>query len=139
MWAARVSMLALLGAFACDVSQAQARDRGDKAYTIACSLAAHLDIPACGELPSGKACGNERQKKSLKSNDPATLTFVNRSKDTLKLYWLDFDGYRKLYNTLKPGDQLDQPTFYRHNWIVLASNGACLGVFSPPPKSIAFY
>lgn len=48
----------------------------------------------------------------------ASLNFINRSGQTLKVYWLDSSGKRVLYKTLKPQQGYTQLTFLTHPWLI---------------------
>jgi hypothetical protein len=60
----------------------------------------------------------EKGIKSLESTIPAALKLVNRSKQTVKIYWIDYKGKRKLHATLQPGETFDSDTFVTHPWLV---------------------
>jgi eukaryotic-like serine/threonine-protein kinase len=45
------------------------------------------------------------------------------------LFWLDFDGNRKLYVKLKPGGSQRMETYVGDYWLVADSSGSCIGVF----------
>jgi membrane associated rhomboid family serine protease len=56
-----------------------------------------------------------------------TITFVNKSKKPVALYWLDYEGYARLYDLLSPGDSQEQQTYFGFPWcIVDISSGAAL-------------
>ncbi len=56
----------------------------------------------------------EKGIKSVTGDVAATIEFVNASGKTVKVYWLDYDGRRKLYQTLAAGDSYEQQTFLTH-------------------------
>lgn len=45
-------------------------------------------------------------------------SFVNRSTETLKFIWLDFDGNPQQYHIVRPGRKYHVYTFNTHQWIV---------------------
>lgn len=59
---------------------------------------------------------------SLPGGRRTKLTFINRSKDTMTLLWIDTDGIPHDYHHLKPGESWIQNTYSGHLWRVL-SNG----------------
>ena len=88
-----------------------------------------LAVGLCGSQVDARAasCAQEPFLRSESGRFPVTVTFVNRTKDDVRLWWLDYTGQRKLYATLKPGSIERRPTFYTHPWIVTtAKNGECL-------------
>jgi len=89
--------------------------------------------------------------KSLNSNDPTFISFVNKSSRNAKAWWLNFSGKPVSYGDIKPGKTLKMNTYlskYRrtsnlsgllldfvplkqvfltaHPWIFRASDGAKL-------------
>jgi von Hippel-Lindau disease tumor supressor len=67
--------------------------------------------------------------KSVASELATELTFVNRSSSVRKIYWLDFDGKRVLYSTLKPGEEVAQETFLTHPWLVTDGKNQPLNIY----------
>lgn len=61
--------------------------------------------------------------RSLNSNTPATLRFVNRGAHTVRVHWLDFEGRRIFYSSLPPGQSYTQNTFLTHPWLVTDVSG----------------
>lgn len=48
----------------------------------------------------------------------AQVTFVNRSTQTIRIYWLNYVGSRVLYKTLDPGGQFLVFTYLHHPWLI---------------------
>lgn len=67
------------------------------------------------------------------------MTFVNRSDEPVKMYWLNFQGERILYQYLPRGGRHTQKTFIGHNWLVTTLADQCIGIFKGAPESIAFF
>jgi dipeptidyl aminopeptidase/acylaminoacyl peptidase len=64
---------------------------------------------------------------------PATeLTIVNRTRGEVAVYWMDFEGHRKLYGKLPPGGQLPQSTYAGHVWVVTDAADRLLTAFETP-------
>ncbi len=78
-----------------------------------------------------KHAAEEKGIKSVNSDVEAKITFVNRSGNTIKVYWLDFDGNRKLYQTLKDGESYEQKTFLTHPWVITDENDNAWHVYFP--------
>ncbi len=60
-----------------------------------------------------------------------TISFVNKAKKTVKVYWLDHDGDRVLYATLEEGETHEQPTFLTHPWLITNEDGDSWSVYFP--------
>jgi streptogramin lyase len=68
------------------------------------------------------------QDHSVNSDTPVVLTFVNDTGATVEVYWLTFDGERRLWLTLAPGESVHQDTYLTHPWLALdAVSGECVG------------
>lgn len=72
--------------------------------------------------PTESGCPQEGSIKSPSSYNAASVTFDNKTAGDLKVYWIDFDGKRKLYYTLKAHTTYTQATWIGHVWVV--ANGA---------------
>lgn len=112
---------------------------GPAGYAIACSIQSAKHLRACEDLPSARSCAAEANYPSLASKQTTGMTFVNRSDEPIKIYWLNFQGKRRLYHFLPPGGRQTQQTFIGHNWLVTNSANQCIGIFGAAPLSIAFF
>jgi hypothetical protein len=81
-----------------------------------------------GPLESG--CPQEGHIKSPSSFDKATITFDNQTAGDVKIYWIDFNGNRKFYSTLKAHSTLNQATWIGHVWVVADQMEQCLKLHS---------
>ena len=81
--------------------------------------------------------GNQNQsadQQSLRSRNSlveAEMKFVNLSGQTVNVYWLDYGGERKFYQTLRDGEFYVQPTYLTHPWLITDENGAAWEVHHP--------
>jgi len=106
-------------------------------YEIACSMQAAAGSRPCDELPSASSCEGEADYASQPSHESTDIAFVNRSDKPVKVYWLNFQGQRVLYNSyLAPGGRHTQQTFIGHNWLVATLTEQCLGIFTTAAPSI---
>ncbi|XP_055045611.2 von Hippel-Lindau-like protein [Misgurnus anguillicaudatus] len=64
--------------------------------------------------------------KSLNSNDPTYITFMNNCREKAEGWWLDFSGIPVSYGAIKPGQALQMNTYLTHPWVFRASDGAKL-------------
>jgi VHL beta domain len=76
-------------------------------------------------------CGSERQLRSIVGDTPTHVKFTNRSKSTRLIYWIDYDGSRVFYNTLKPNQTYTQQTYVTHPWVTTTRSGNCTGIHFP--------
>ena len=120
-------------------AQTSAPVDGPAGYEVACSLHSAPGYRACNELPSARSCDSEPNFASRPSKQPTGMTFVNRSDEPVKIYWLNFQGERVLYQYLPPGGRHTQKTFMEHNWLVTTLAEQCIGIFKAAPQSIAFF
>jgi hypothetical protein len=120
---------------------AQVQD-GPAGYTIACAIHKAPGVPDvrhCADLGSAQRCEHEAELASQPSKEATGMTIVNRSDQSIKIYWLNFSGFRVLYHTVAPGGRITQQTFIGHNWLVLSQDGYCVGIFNASPIAIAFF
>jgi dipeptidyl aminopeptidase/acylaminoacyl peptidase len=66
---------------------------------------------------------------SIQSDEETSVTFINRTDGDVELYWVDFEGERRLYATIRAGEQHQQHTFAGHVWLVTDKAGKTLAVF----------
>ena len=104
---------------------------------FAASLRRHT-TPAAIFLRRSPARPNPTSHRGLQKQHTG-ITFVNRSDEPVKIYWLSFQGERKLYQYLPPGGRHTQPTFIGHYWLVASLTEQCIGIFKGAPQSIAFF
>ena len=57
------------------------------------------------------------------------VRFINRTKESVELYWVQGDGQRQKYGELKPGAEREQHTFGGHAWLATSKAGKPLAVF----------
>ncbi|WP_394781397.1 hypothetical protein [Undibacterium sp.] len=68
------------------------------------------------------------------SNAAGTIFFINHLQSDVSVDWLDFNGHRKHYADLKPGDSYVQNTYAGHVWRV-SSAGKLLGLLAAPGEA----
>jgi hypothetical protein len=76
-----------------------------------------LACPSMGRAEK-KHPAEEKGIKSVNGDVEAKIKFDNKSGKTVKVYWLDYDGNRKLYQTLKDEESYEQETFLTHPWVI---------------------
>jgi hypothetical protein len=59
------------------------------------------------------------------------ITFVNRSTENIRVYWIDYTGTRVLYRTLAPGEEYQLNTYLHHPWVITDDNGNAWTVYYP--------
>lgn len=103
---------------------------------LATALAAA--ILATFPLSAVASCPGEGSSRSLYSDHPTALVFVNQAsspEDYISVYWLDYDGNRQHYFDLFPGERKRQETFLTHPWVVTfpvpGGGEVCYGVVQP--------
>ncbi len=95
-------------------------------FAIACLLAAY---PA---MSHAKCTGEEQGfVKSRVGEMPVDLVFDNRSSDKLVLFWIDYNGKRQKYGTIKPRTKFTQSTFLTHPWALARGTNDCFGLYWP--------
>lgn len=77
----------------------------------------------------------EKGTRSLHANLPTEMNFKNESGQTVRIYWLDYSGNRKLYRTLENGQKHAQKTFVTHPWLITGEDDHGWYVFFPDSQS----
>jgi hypothetical protein len=49
---------------------------------------------------------------------PSQIHFINVRTRSVSIVWIGFDGVERLYASLDPGDEIMQPTFVGHRWLI---------------------
>ncbi len=83
-------------------------------------------LPLAAQAQGNEACGHEGQIRSLNSERRTEMVLVNDGTRPFTLYWLDFQGRRRAYATVAPGQTHVQPTFSAHVWVLVGPAGNCL-------------
>lgn len=96
-------------------------------------------LPATPDYPSGPAavgattgdypCSGEATLSAQRTNIESRLIVRNQSGRSIQLYWIDYDGNRRPFLSLGPGESGVQPTFFTHPWVVADSSGRCLAIY----------
>jgi hypothetical protein len=79
-------------------------------------------------------CATERTLRSVENKQTTTVTFSNQSGSSVRLYWLDYGGQRKLYATLSQGQTRVQSTYMTHPWVIADLTDKCIAVYMPEPQ-----
>jgi hypothetical protein len=92
--------------------------------------------PLTVELPClaspKKHLAEARGLKSVESKVETSIRFVNRSKQAVKVYWLDFEGNRQLKATVKDGGLYEsRRTFLTHPWLITDAEDNAWYVYLP--------
>ncbi len=82
---------------------------------------------AAVQEPSLPSSGDPRP--SVDSGTATQINFENQTNGVVEIFWIDTDGQRHPYQTLKPGDRFEQPTYVGHVWLVTDQAGKTLGVY----------
>jgi dipeptidyl-peptidase 4 len=68
-------------------------------------------------------------RRSSRTGDETSLTFINRTPDEVELCWISTEGERRSYGKLAPGAQREQHTFAGHIWIAADREGKTIAAF----------
>jgi hypothetical protein len=83
-------------------------------------------------------CSQEPSLRSLHSQGPTFLRFINETSQPVVVYWLNFEGKRdpseSQKTTLNPGQSEGRSTYLTHPFLVTDASGKCLGIYLPTPE-----
>lgn len=88
-----------------------------------------LKAPSVESLPKLKWQVAELIPKSKPDGSPFECYFTNRSKDPVKLFWMDRVGSKKLYGEIAPGTTRQQRTRPGAIWMIADEEESPLGFF----------
>lgn len=66
---------------------------------------------------------------SRRMGQETSVRFENRTKDKVRLFWIDKSGERKLYETIAAGQEHEQHTYEGHVWLVVDTDGRPVAAF----------
>jgi len=77
-------------------------------------------------------CAGEKNSRSIGSPDPADITVENKTRESLVVYWLDFEGRRQEWFRLPPSARQTDSTWNTHAFVITDTAGRCLRLFRAP-------
>jgi dipeptidyl-peptidase-4 len=91
---------------------------------------ASLELKEIESFPSnGQGLPNPAASNASKTGADTEITFVNKTSNTIELFWLSGDGRRVSYGKIAAGGSRDQHTFGGHSWLVTNHLGESLGLY----------
>jgi hypothetical protein len=97
-----------------------------KAQNYALIIPKPTQIKMSAADPVDSGCTQEGHITSPSSYNKALITFDNQTAQELKVYWIDFQGNRKLYAHVKAHSTYDQATWIGHVWVVTDEADQCI-------------
>jgi len=84
-------------------------------------------------LPVGTFLNNAEDNtiQSINGIIKTSIEFINKSGQPIKVYWLDYEGKRKLYAQLKAEDSYIQQTYVTHPWLITDADDNAWDVYFP--------
>jgi hypothetical protein len=103
-----------------------------RAFTALLLLLALLPAWPAAARAEKKHPAEEKGIKSTNGEVETSIKFVNKSGRPVKVYWLDYEGQRKLYETVKDGDAhtIDK-TYLTHPWLITDEDDNAWYVYFP--------
>jgi hypothetical protein len=78
--------------------------------------------PSPTESARDGAAAVDCRRASLQGDEATTITFVNQSKQSVQLFWVDTSGIEMPYEALGPGERASNDTTVGHSWCVRERN-----------------
>jgi von Hippel-Lindau disease tumor suppressor protein len=98
-----------------------------KIFVLALCCSVHA-APARPE-DLAKGCSDVSSLRSTTYHQVISLNFLNKTKASINIIWIDYEGLRKPYKALGPNQNFNQSTYVSHSWLVTDPSGKCLGAF----------
>jgi dipeptidyl-peptidase-4 len=70
-----------------------------------------------------------RVRPSVRTGEETSITFFNRTKGEVEIYWIDSERQRRHYASVRAGGQHRQHTYAGHVWLVTDKAGKRVAVF----------
>ena len=83
--------------------------------------------------PRWDTCSAFGNIRSVQSDTPVTVKFVNRTDSYRAVMWINFEGTPVEYATLNPGQTSTVNTYVTHPWMFTDGPGNCIEMFMPQP------
>jgi hypothetical protein len=77
------------------------------------------------------SCEEEKNLRSLGTQFATNINFNNASSQAVRLYWINHQGARELYDTLARGETRGFQTYITHPWLAADLQDKCLGIYMP--------
>ena len=85
-------------------------------------------------LPLSSLGKGEQRSPRQSAGSGVSLRVDNRIGDSIRLFWIDFDGEKKEYGQADPGRSWEQSTFAGHLWLATDPKGKPLAFFAAGEK-----
>jgi hypothetical protein len=79
-------------------------------------------------------CGRAGSIRSETEEDKSEIEIVNETSAAVQVYWINYDGAKELYATLKAGESSVFETYQTHPWMITSAAGRCIAVFLPDSR-----
>ena len=83
----------------------------------------------------GISCLDQARLRSTAAGRPAIITFVNNSRHSANIYWIDYAGKRAQSFDLAPGSVISRNTLVTHPWVITDEHDNCIGVAFANPST----
>jgi hypothetical protein len=117
--------------YGCEMTSLFAKDRCIPYLDANCVMSGITGV--CGYCPG------EFDYKTTNTDEPVRVQFTNSTNGKIKIYWIDPEGQRILYNILKKGETHLYRTYVTHPWVITTGEGTCLRLYLPstdPDQSV---
>lgn len=81
--------------------------------------------------PRWATCDQFQNERSRNSDNPVTVTFINRSGAFRSVMWVDFNGRPTEYAALNDGERFTINTYLSHPWMFTDGPGNCIEMYMP--------
>ncbi len=88
------------------------------------------DSKTLSEVASPRETPTPRESRSIDGRtdgNDSSITFENRTKSPIEIFWLSGDGTKQSYGKIDSGSSKDQHTFGGHRWQIVNAQGDSLG------------
>ncbi len=109
-----------------------------RAEDVSCRLCDEKTVKKGTVSPEGGSASAARkyfpEENTIQSTSgiiETSIKFINKSGQPIKVYWLDYEGKRKLYAKVKAEDSYAQKTYVTHPWLITDADDNAWYVYFP--------
>jgi hypothetical protein len=101
-------------------------------FSVALAIGAAAVFLAPAATAQTQDCAIESSLRSSTTGTAVELSFRNAAGGRKRLYWIDYDGGRKFYTIVEPGNIYRQQTSSGHAWVVTDDTERCVSLVVAP-------
>jgi hypothetical protein len=79
-------------------------------------------------------CGRAGSIRAETEEIASEIEIVNETSAAIQVHWINHNGAKEHYATLKPGESSAFETYRTHPWMITSDSGKCIAIFLPDSR-----